>query len=92
MTVDSSLAIESRLDSTALPIVRHLPAIRQHLREHSKLALNAATGSGKTTIVPLALLAEPWLQDRQIIVLEPRRVAARMAARRMADLLGERVG
>lgn len=54
--------------------------------------LSAEPGSGKTTLVPMMLLDEPWLQGRRILMLEPRRPAARMAARRMAALLGEAVG
>ncbi len=54
--------------------------------------LQAPPGAGKTTAVPLALLAQPWLKDKQIIMLEPRRIAARNAAARMAYLLGEEVG
>ncbi|WP_163981137.1 hypothetical protein, partial [Raoultella ornithinolytica] len=49
-------------------------------------------GAGKTTRVPLALLDEPWVQNKKIIVLEPRRIAARASAERMAKTLGERVG
>ena len=52
----------------------------------------APPGAGKTTLVPLMLLDEPWLEDRRIVMLEPRRVAARAAARRMADLIGGDVG
>ena len=54
--------------------------------------LQAPPGAGKTTVVPLALLGEPWLGDSKIVMLEPRRLAARAAAHRMAQLLGERVG
>lgn len=54
--------------------------------------LSAPPGSGKTTLIPLALLNEPWLAGKKILMLEPRRVAARAAARRMASLLGEAVG
>ena len=54
--------------------------------------LTAEPGSGKTTLVPLLLLDEPWLEGRKILILEPRRPAARMAARRMAALLGEQAG
>ncbi len=56
------------------------------------LVIQAPPGSGKTTLIPLALLDEAWLSGRSIIMLEPRRLAARMAARRMAYLLGEAVG
>lgn len=54
--------------------------------------LAAPPGSGKTTIVPLALLNESWLTGKKILILEPRRLAARAAAARMASLLGENVG
>ena len=54
--------------------------------------LQAPPGAGKTTLVPLALLGERWLEGRKIVMLEPRRLAARAAARRMAQLRGERVG
>ena len=54
--------------------------------------LTAEAGAGKTTVVPLRLLGEDWLGDRRIVVLEPRRVAARAAATRMSDLLDEDVG
>ena len=54
--------------------------------------LVAPPGAGKTTRVPLALLDEPWLGGSKILVLEPRRIAARGAAERMAKTLGERVG
>ena len=54
--------------------------------------LHAPPGAGKTTIVPLRLLDEPWLAGERIVVLEPRRLAARAAAHRMASLLGEAVG
>src|SRR5882672_1643712 len=55
-------------------------------------ALPALTGAGKTTRVPLVLAEEPWAQGRTILVLEPRRIAARAAAERMAATLGEKVG
>ena len=56
------------------------------------MVLRAPPGAGKSTLVPLALLAEPWLRDRKILLLEPRRVAARAVARRMAFLRDEPVG
>jgi ATP-dependent helicase HrpB len=74
-----------------LPVLAAGPALRAALaRGHAVLA--AAPGSGKTTLVPLLLRDEPWLGGRRILILEPRRPAARMAARRMAALLGEQVG
>ena len=75
-----------------LPIDAALPALRQALRATTSAVLQAPPGAGKTTRVPLALLHEPWLAGRGIVMLEPRRLAARAAARYMAALLGERVG
>lgn len=74
-----------------LPIHTVLPDLKKALGCGSAV-LAAPPGSGKTTIVPLALLSEPWLQDKKIIILEPRRLATRAAAARMASLLGEPVG
>jgi ATP-dependent helicase HrpB len=75
-----------------LPIDALLPAIRQSLAQYSNLVLEAPPGAGKTTRVPLALLGENWLASRRILMLEPRRLAARAAARFMAAGLGEQVG
>ena len=72
-----------------LPVAEALPPLRDALRAGSNAVLIAPPGAGKTTLVPLVLKDEPWAQDARILVLEPRRVAARAAARRMADLLGE---
>lgn len=74
-----------------LPVRACLPALREVLAERHAV-LTAEPGSGKTTLVPLLLLDEPWLADSGIVMLEPRRPAARMAAHRMAQLLGEPVG
>lgn len=75
-----------------LPIEDVLPSIAEALISQTSLVLVAPPGAGKTTRVPLALLTETWLGGRRIIVLEPRRLAARAAARYMAALLGEKVG
>ena len=75
-----------------LPIDEVLPALRDALRSRSGAVLQAPPGAGKTTRVPLALLDEPWLDGRRIVMLEPRRLAARAAARRMAETLGQRCG
>lgn len=77
---------------TPLPIDAVLDDIRRTLAECSAAVLVAPPGAGKTTRVPLALLDAPWLEGRKILVLEPRRIAARAAAERMARTLGERVG
>ncbi|MDI7862991.1 ATP-dependent helicase HrpB [Rhizobiaceae bacterium n13] len=79
-------------DHPHLPISRVLPDIGAALLAHRRAVLSAPPGAGKTTLVPLHLLAEPWRGDGRIILLEPRRLAARAAARRMASLLGEEVG
>jgi ATP-dependent helicase HrpB len=77
---------------STLPIESAIPGLRDALRTAGAAVLQAPPGAGKTTRVPLALLAEPWLVGGKIVMLEPRRLAARAAARRMADTLGERVG
>jgi len=69
-----------------------LDELARTLEGHNAAVLVAPPGAGKTTRVPLALLAEPWLKNRKIIVLEPRRIAARASAERMAKSLGERAG
>ncbi len=74
------------------PISPLLPAIADSLAAHPRLVLEAPPGAGKTTQVPLALLEAPWLQGGRILMLEPRRVAARSAAQFMARQLGEAVG
>jgi ATP-dependent RNA helicase HrpB len=76
----------------SLPIESALPELRAALRDGRAAVLQAPPGAGKTTRVPLALLDEPWLAGRTIVMLEPRRLAARAAAGFMARLLGERVG
>ena len=77
---------------TELPVEATIPALRQALAGVGLAVLQAPPGAGKTTVVPLRLLDEPWLAGRRIVVLEPRRLATRAAARRMASLLGEEVG
>jgi ATP-dependent helicase HrpB len=74
------------------PIADLLPQVQASLEQHPRLVLEAPPGAGKTTQVPLALLAAPWRGDGRILVLEPRRVAARAAAGFMARQLGEQPG
>jgi ATP-dependent helicase HrpB len=74
------------------PIESMLPEVRAALGASTRLVLEAPPGAGKTTQVPLALLAEPWLAGKRIVMLEPRRVAARAAAGFMSRQLGEDVG
>lgn len=75
-----------------LPVSAVLPALGAALAERNSAVLVAPPGAGKTTLVPLALLDAPWLGSGKIILLEPRRLAARAAARRMAQLLDEEPG
>src|SRR5580765_6739367 len=86
--------------SSGLPIDAVLGEVDAALASAGQAVLTAPPGSGKTTIVPLSLLSADWLSGgrtaaqpaRRIVVLEPRRLATRAAARRMASLLGEDVG
>src|ERR1700686_4298846 len=82
----------STVDDPPLPIDAALPELTAALRAHNAAVLVAPPGAGKTTRVPLVLAGEAWAKDRRILVLEPRRLAARAAAARMAQTLGERVG
>ena len=80
------------MSGTVFPIESLLPQVRASLQEHPRLVLEAPPGAGKTTQVPLALLDAEWLGGRKLVMLEPRRVAARAAAGFMATQLGELVG
>jgi ATP-dependent RNA helicase HrpB len=75
-----------------LPITAILPSLTKALERHANVIVAAEPGAGKTTRVPLALMNEPWLEGRKIVMLEPRRLAARAAASRMAHSLNEAVG
>ncbi len=75
-----------------LPVTEALPALLDALERRPNAVLVAPPGAGKTTIVPLALMDAPWRQDGRILLLEPRRLAARAAATRMASLINEPVG
>ena len=81
-----------RTFDTPLPIDAVLDDLARTLDGHNAAVLVAPPGAGKTTRVPLALLDAPWARGKKIIVLEPRRIAARASAERMAHTLGERVG
>ncbi|MGE6606503.1 ATP-dependent helicase HrpB [Halomonas sp. NPDC076908] len=77
---------------SVLPIDQHLDHVKDVLASHNRLMLIAQPGAGKTTRVPLSLLASHWAEDKKLLLLEPRRVAARLAATFMAQQLGEAVG
>ena len=75
-----------------LPVTEALPSVVAALAAGRNAVLVAPPGAGKTTLVPLALLDAPWRGDGRILMLEPRRLATRAAATRMASLRGEAVG
>jgi ATP-dependent RNA helicase HrpB len=81
-----------RPDLPDLPVIEAIPAVRAALADARRAVLVAPPGAGKTTVVPLALLDEDWLAGRRIVMLEPRRLATRAAARRMAATTGTDVG
>ena len=76
----------------SLPIHHVLPEVKTALQTQNRVILEAPPGAGKTTALPLALLDTPWLEGKKIIMLEPRRLAVRASAARMAHMLGEKVG
>jgi ATP-dependent helicase HrpB len=80
------------VDYSPLPIDAALPELTSALRTNNVAVLVAPPGAGKTTRVPLVLAEESWAKGQRILVLEPRRLAARAAAERMASTLGERIG
>jgi len=75
-----------------LPILEIIPDIKKSLVLHNILILQAPPGAGKSTMVPLQLLDEPWLKGKKIVMLEPRRLAARSVANRMSSIINEPVG
>ena len=77
---------------SGLPIDAALAPLRAALRSHTSAVLEAPPGAGKSTVVPLALLTEPWAQGKRLLMLEPRRLATRAVAARMAQTLGEQPG
>lgn len=74
------------------PVLDILEELKQKLSLAPVTILQAPPGAGKSTVLPLKLMAEPWLGDRKIIMLEPRRLAAKSVAERMADVLNEKAG
>lgn len=75
-----------------LPVKEIIPDVQKHLNDTNALIVHAPPGAGKSTLLPLALLDEGWLEGKKMIMLEPRRLAARSIATRMSELLGESVG
>lgn len=77
--------------NTQLPIAEIIPEVQQKLKDHTTVIIGAPPGAGKSTLLPRCLFEESFLGDKKIIMLEPRRLAARSNAMRMAELLGEEV-
>lgn len=75
-----------------LPILDVLPEVLDSLNKNNTLIVNAPTGAGKSTLLPLALLNQPWLNNKVIYMIEPRRLAAKTIAIRMSEMLGEPIG
>jgi len=78
--------------STAYPVLEILPPLKKQLSEKNIVILQAPPGAGKSTVLPLELVNEPWLDGKKMIMLEPRRLAARSVANRMATLKNENAG
>lgn len=75
-----------------LPVADIIDEVKNHLAKNNTLIVNAPPGAGKSTLLPLTLLDEKWLAGKKIIMLEPRRLAAKTIATRMAELWGDKVG
>ncbi|RKQ42825.1 ATP-dependent helicase HrpB [Roseivirga pacifica] len=78
--------------SIDLPVTECIPSVQKHLAAQNTLIVNAPPGAGKSTLLPLALMEETWLEGKKILMLEPRRLAARSIAERMAYFMDEKVG
>ncbi len=77
---------------SGLPIDEALPELTRALASNHSVVLQAPPGAGKSTVVPLALLEQPWMAGKRLLMLEPRRLAARAVAHRMAQTLKQTVG
>lgn len=75
-----------------LPVAEVIDEVRENLNNSSTIILKAPPGAGKSTLIPLTLLEEDWLKGKKIILLEPRRLAAKAIATRMSEMIGEKVG
>ncbi len=81
-----------KIPQTDLPVEAIVSDVTQHFQTNETLIVKADTGAGKSTVLPLSFLNEDWLEGKKIVLLEPRRLAAKSIAMRMAELLGESVG
>ncbi|MBT4708054.1 MAG: DEAD/DEAH box helicase, partial [Campylobacteraceae bacterium] len=90
--IDLTIEIDQGIEIVDLPIHNVLDQLKNNLNTNNRVILEAPPGAGKSTVVPISLLDQSWLEDKIIIMLEPRRVAARMVASQMAKSLNETVG
>lgn len=75
-----------------LPVAEIITEVKTHFLTENNLIIQAPPGAGKSTLLPLAILDEPWLKGKKILMLEPRRLATRSIAERMATMIGEKAG
>ncbi len=81
-----------KIPTTTLPVQEIVAQVTEHFKDNTTLIVKAPPGAGKSTLLPLTFLNEAWLENKKIIVLEPRRLAAKTIATRMSQLLGEQAG
>ena len=87
-----NIPLKYTIPTTTLPVQEIVSQVTAHFEHNTTLIVKAPPGAGKSTLLPLTFLNEPWLADKKIIVLEPRRLAAKTIANRMSQLLGEQAG
>lgn len=81
-----------KIPTTTLPVQEIVAQVTEHFKDNTTLIVKAPPGAGKSTLLPLTFLNEAWLENKKIVVLEPRRLAAKTIATRMSQLLGEQAG
>lgn len=86
------MEVQINPEALHLPVATLLPALKKAMADGADVVVQAPPGAGKSTLLPLALLGEPWLEGKKILLLEPRRLAARGIAHRMAEMIGEACG
>jgi ATP-dependent helicase HrpB len=84
--------LKYKIPTTTLPVQEIVAQVTEHFKDNTTLIVKAPPGAGKSTLLPLTFLNEAWLENKKIVVLEPRRLAAKTIATRMSQLLGEQAG
>ncbi len=92
MYFENRYTLKYTIPTTTLPVQEIVTQVVSHFKKNTTLIVKAPPGAGKSTLLPLTFLNEPWLADKKIIVLEPRRLAAKTIATRLSQLLNEEVG